>query len=305
MNKEALLPYLLDNRELNKKQEKALDSLFRQITTSSVDDRDAEDWFILGAYEVRRENYDEALDAFTFAIEKNKNFEAAWKFRATAYGYLEDWEKARADIDQAIKIDDSYADAYLERAAMLRREKKWDEALKDIEKAITLDDERTDSRLMRAQTLYDSGEYKKSVEAYTGIIEEEPDSTEALSGRGLAYFFSGDAELALQDIRKARTLEGGSTVSEFNMGLVMSALPEHSKQAYRHFEKAFKKDRKMLVRYVEMADEQEYGRLLDRLDEILKDLEARKEENFYTRELYNLLQSRVNDAREASKNKAE
>lgn len=301
MNKEALLPYLLDNRELNKKQEKALKSLFKEIVAKKNDERDAEDWFILGASEQREEHFDEAVDAFTFAIEVSPEFEAAWKFRATSYALLGDWERAMADINKAIQIDDSYVDAYIERAAIYRNDGKWKEALADLDKAIELGPETDEAIMMKAKTLYDSGDYKGSIEAYTEVISEDSSNVEALASRGLAYFFEGDAELALNDIRKARTLEGGSTVSEFNMGLVMSALPEHSKQAYRHFEKAFKKDRKMLARYVEMSESFEAQRLLTRLDEILKDLEKRKDENFYTTELYDLLDRRIQEAKEAAK----
>ncbi len=300
MNKEALLPYLLDNRELNKKQEKALKSLFKEIAAKKNDERDAEDWFILGASEQRDEQFDEALDAFTFAIEANPEFEAAWKFRATTHGLLGDWESANTDINKAIEIDDSYVDAYVERAAILRHDKKWKEALADLDKALELGPESDEAIMLKAKTLYDSGDYKGSIEAYTEALEEDNANVEALASRGLAYFFEGEAELALADIRKSRTLEGGSTVSEFNMGLVMSALPEHSKQAYRHFEKAFKKDRKMLARYVEMSESFESKRLLSRLDDILKDLEKRKDENFYTSELYDLLDRRIQEAREVA-----
>jgi len=297
MNKEALLPYLLDNRELNKKQEKALKTLFKEIVSKKNDEKDAEDWFIIGATEQRDEHFDEAIDAFTFAIEENPGFEAAWKFRATTYGLLGDWERALSDINKAVETDPEYVDAYIERAAILRTDKQWDKALSDLDKALELNAESEEALMLKAKTLYDAGKYKESIDAYTEALTEDNQNVEALASRGLAYFFEGKAEQALADIKKSRTIEGGSTVSEFNMGLVMSALPEHSKQAYRHFEKAFKKDRKMLSKYVEMSESYESERLLSRLDEILKDLEKRKDENFYTRELFALLQRRVEEAK--------
>lgn len=300
MSKEKLLPLLLINAELSNKQEKALKKLFKDLAGVSNKDRDAEDWFILGATELRNENYDEALDAFTFSIEQNPEFEAAYKFRATAYALLEDTERAMEDINKALELDDAYADAYVERASMHRAAQNWEDALEDLDKAIAADEEAEEPFVMKGKTLYDAGRYAESIATFNELLEADTDNVEVLASRGLAYFFEGQPENALADIRKARRLEGGSTVSEFNMGLVMSALPEHAKQAYRHFEKAFKKDRKILVKYVEMSQSHETERLLSRLDAIMKDMEGRKDENYYTGELYDLLQRRLGEAKEAA-----
>lgn len=300
MSKETLLPLLLVNAELSNKQEKALKKLFKDIAGKNNNERDAEDWFILGATELRNENYEEALDAFTFAIESNPEFEAAYKYRATAYALLEDMERAMEDINKALKLDDAYADAYIERASLQRAGQNWDAALSDLDKAIAADDESDEAFILKGKTLYDAGRYDEAIETFNEVLEEDTKNVEVLASRGLAYFFEGQAENALADIRRARTLEGGSTVSEFNMGLVMSALPQHSKKAYRHFEKAFKKDRKILVKYVEMSENHESDRLLSRLDEIMKEMESRKDENYYTSELYDLLSRRLAEAKEAA-----
>ncbi len=301
MSKESLLPFLLENRELSKNQEKMLQKLFKEITLKSKDDKDAEDWFIIGTAEFRNEQYEEALDAFTFAIDENESFEAAWCFRGTAHGMLSEWDQALENVSKAIELDPQYEHAYIERAAVHRNMKNWDEALADLDHLLELSPGHESARLMKAKTCYDKGDYKQAIELYTLVLADEPGHVEALSSRGLAYFFEGNAELALKDIRKARTLEGGSTVSEFNMGLAMSALPEFSKQAYRHFEKAFKRDRNILKQYVKVADSHESERLLSRLRSIHKDLEKKKDENFYTRELYDLLERRLSEVEKETK----
>ncbi|MCC5932626.1 MAG: tetratricopeptide repeat protein [Candidatus Cyclonatronum sp.] len=297
MTKETLLPWLLDNRELNKSQQKALKTLCKQIIAKSNNDKDAEDWFILGVSEQRDENYEEALDAFTFAVEKNPEFEAAYKFRAETHIALEDNDAALEDANKALELDNTYTEAYLVRSMLLRNRKAWDEALADADEAIRHDPENDFALLQKAKLLYDSGKYPESIEAFSAILEEDPQQIEALSSRGLAYFFEGDAEAALRDIKKARTLETGSVVSEFNMGLIMSALPDYTKQAFRHFEKAFRKDRKLLSRYIEMSEDFESERLVKRLDEILTELEGRKEGNFYALELYDLLDTRMKEVK--------
>lgn len=299
MTKEKLLPLLLDNRVLSANQEKALRKLFKTIASAKNEDRDADDWFILGYVELADENADEAIDTFDFAIDLNPEFEAAYKFRASAYKMLSEYEQALHDATKAIELDENYIDAWYERASIHHTMKAFGKALKDVDKALSIEPKATYIRLLKAKILYDSGEYKSSINEFDTILTDDPKNVDALGARGLAYFFSDQPEEALADIRKARLLEGGSIVSEFNMGLICSAIPEKSKEAFRHFEKAFRKDGKLLLHYIEHSDSQESERLISKLEHIFGTLKDRRDENFYTRELHDLLERKLRDARKS------
>ncbi len=300
MTKEKLLPLLLDNRVLSNNQEKALRKLFKAIASAKNEDRDADDWFILGYVELADENADEAIDTFDFAIDLNPDFEAAYKFRASAYKMLGDYQQALRDATKAIELDENYLDAWYERASIHHNMKAFDKALEDTNKALGIEPEASYIRLLKARIMYDSGDYKNSISEFDTIIAEEPKNVDAIGARGLAYFFSDKPEEALADIRKARLLEGGSIVSEFNMGLVCSAIPEKSKEAFRHLEKAFRKDGKLLQHYIEHSDSEESERLISKLENIFESIKERREENFYTRELHDLLERKLRDARETN-----
>lgn len=301
MTKEQLLPFLLDNRVLSSIQEKALKQLFRNIASKKINERDSEDWFILGYQELKDENADEALETFDRAIELNEDFEAAYRFRASAYAMLEDYERAEKDATTAIEKDADYADAFFERATIYQAQKKWDKAVADADKVLQLDPEAIHARLLKGKILYDSGKYVDSIKEYDEVINDDPKNADAISSRGLAYFFSDKAEEALADIRKARMLEGGSIISEFNMGLACSAIPEKSKEAYRHLDKAFRKDGSLLIHYIQHTSSDESKKLIEKLNSIFKDLKSRKDDNFYTKELHDLLERKLKDANESLK----
>lgn len=293
MNKESILPLLLDNRQLNKNQEKALDKIFREISRLSIDDRNADDWFILGYSELLEGNGDEAIEAFDRAIAQNAEFEAAFRFRASAWSGEGNHEQALKDISEAIRLDPEYKDAYLERAGIQKASGNNDAALADIEKYLGYEPEDEDARLMKAKIHYDSNRYAEAISELDAIIETNPKSSDALSSRGLAHYFNGDADKALADISKARMIEGGSVVSEFNMGLVMCEIPEKSKEAFRHIEKSFRKNGNLLLLYADEADKNERERLFGKLRSIKSNLEKRRDENFYTRELHDLLERKL------------
>lgn len=301
MTKDKLLPLLLSNRSLNKVQEKALEKVYKDIASMKTDSRDADDWFILGYLELKEEHADEALDMFDRSIACSPDFEAAYRFRASAYAMLKDYKQAEKDATKAIELDPEYADAYYERAFIFKSLYKWDKALADCDKVMTLEEDHLHALLLKAKIQYDATIYDDAIATYSTVIDEEPSNADALSSRGLAYFFNNQYEEALADIKKAKVLEGASLVFEFNIGIICCAIADKSKEAFRHLEKAFKKDGNLLLNYISYADEKESSRLINKLNELLTDVQKRKDENFYTRELFELLERKLNDANKALK----
>jgi tetratricopeptide (TPR) repeat protein len=299
MTKEKLLPLLLSNRALNKAQEKALDNVYKEIAAMNTDSRDAEDWFILGYLELKEEHADEALDMFDRSIKLLPEFEAAYRYRASAYAMLKDYTKAEKDASKAIELDSEYADAYYERAFIYKSLYEWDKALTDCDKVMELEEDHLHAILLKAKVHYDATSYEEAIVSYTDVLKEDPKNADALSSRGLAYFFNNQYEEALADIKKAKVVEGASLVFEFNIGIICCAIPERSKEAFRHLEKAFKKDGNLLMNYIEYADKKEAARLIGKLNILFEAVKNRKDENFYTRELYELLNRKLKNANEA------
>jgi len=54
---------------------------------------------------VFEDNYEEAVRYFSKAVELNPQYDQAWCNRGVAYYYLQEWQKARADFLQSLKIN--------------------------------------------------------------------------------------------------------------------------------------------------------------------------------------------------------
>ena len=86
--------------------------------------------------------YDDAIAHLSESIFENEEFEAAFKFRATAYIEKMQFDLAAADLDEALKLDPEYADAQFERVRLLY---EMDEHQKAIEAGTTFTNQYPDN----------------------------------------------------------------------------------------------------------------------------------------------------------------
>ena len=79
--------------------------------------------------------------------------------------------------------------------------------------------------------------YKEATDAFTSIIEGNPDSMEAYSGRGDAYAYSGEYLLALADYAKAYQISGEKNILYLLKSAVIYNLIDESDQAENNLKK--------------------------------------------------------------------
>ncbi|PWJ41857.1 tetratricopeptide repeat protein [Sediminitomix flava] len=83
-------------------------------------------------------SYQDALEAFDEAIEKNQNSALFYNNRAVAHIRLQNYEQAIADVNKAIEIDNQLAEAYLNRGIALEASSEDAQACDDWQKALAL-----------------------------------------------------------------------------------------------------------------------------------------------------------------------
>jgi|GEM_PF-6617599 tetratricopeptide (TPR) repeat protein len=98
----------------------------------------AEDYITQGKALLKAGKPDQAIAAFTAAIELNPQSATAFNNRGVAYCQQGELPKAVADFSQAIKIDPNFGKAYNNRAVTLWYQGKRDQAEKDINQAESL-----------------------------------------------------------------------------------------------------------------------------------------------------------------------
>jgi len=262
--------------------------------------RSAEDWFILGYYAQQVQQYDDAQAHYTQAVLKNPEFEAAYKFRAMVCIETRQFEDAQYDLDKALELDPDFSDARYERARLFHETDQDDKAVAELRALIQQDSEYADAYALMGSTFEKTGKYEQAIKAFEQALELDPENGHYLTQRGLAHYFAGEYELAESDLLEAQKRTGINHITQFNLALVLSENPASVKEAYRNFEKAFKRAPDMLNHFYEQSGSVERKRLDLRLDTILsknQDLEKEESSQFYRKELILLLERKLREAR--------
>jgi tetratricopeptide (TPR) repeat protein len=291
-----LLPLLLENKSLNESGIRMLQKVHADIKRKPKGRTD-EEWFVLGYYALQVGQHDEAVTSFSEAIFENEEFEAAFRFRATAYMESKRFAEAAKDLDEALRIDPTYTDAQYERIRLLYEMDKDKEATLAAREFTQANPEHANAFALLGSILEKSGNYVESIPAFDQAISLEDDNGLFFTQRGLAHYFGGFPELALNDLLKAQSLTGANQVTHFNLALIYGELPGQTREAFRYFERAFKKDPNMLKQFANSANPTEAKRLVGKLHGIVTRLASETDPagRFYRDELTALLQRKLSE----------
>jgi tetratricopeptide (TPR) repeat protein len=167
----------------------------------------ATDWYLKGISLVRARNYDEAIAAFTKAIQLNPKYSSAYANRSAAYGTLRDHQQALADSNKAIELDPKDAVAYVNRGSAHAGLKNYKQAIEDADRAIQLDPKLGIAYYNRARSYIMLGNWQQAIKDSNKAIELYPTYSSAYLNRGVAYLYLGDFQQAIIDFNKAIELD--------------------------------------------------------------------------------------------------
>ncbi|MGY3532705.1 caspase family protein [Bradyrhizobium sp. USDA 4452] len=143
-----------------------------------------------------------AIPACTRLIAANprgRDLATTYYNRALAWHNKGDLEKAKADYDQSIAINPSFAPSYGQRAKVYLQNQDYDRALSDFDQAIRLKPAGPFSAGWfnnRAELFVATGDYDRALADYGTSIELDPNSWYAYVNRALVYDFGGKDRLA-------------------------------------------------------------------------------------------------------------
>lgn len=132
----------------------------------------AADWFTQGVQAVQREDYVQAAQAFTKAIETQDHPGSALANRCLVNIQLQNYVGAIADCTQVLQLQPNNKEAYLNRGL----------------------------------AYYRSGEFQAAVDDNTHLIKLQPDDFRAYFNRGLAMAALGNYKQAIAEYDQAMTL---------------------------------------------------------------------------------------------------
>jgi tetratricopeptide (TPR) repeat protein len=161
----------------------------------------------LGTCHLEAGRLDEAIAAFTRAIELAPDFLDARYNRGLAFSRSNRLAEADQDFSKAIELSPSYAKAYNSRAAVRLRAGRFNEALADINKGIALNPHDAEAYVTRGTIYAVARHYAEAIEDYDRAIGLSPDDAAAWFNRGTALSNFGRPDQALSDLDHAIALD--------------------------------------------------------------------------------------------------
>ena len=197
----------------------------------------AEDAVGRGADFFAADQYEEAIEEYTDAIEIDPRQAGVYNRRGRAYYEWGRYDNAVADYDKAIAIDPDNVAAYIDRGnahlanhrSFERGEENYDRALADYEEAISLSPENAVAYYNRGLAFQGKDDYARAIADYDRAIELAPDYTPAHDSRRRAYEQVEQYESALEDYDKAISIQPDSAYLIYGRGLVHLKLGNDAK----------------------------------------------------------------------------
>jgi tetratricopeptide (TPR) repeat protein len=188
-----------------------------------IDARYAPAFTARGDAYVGRRDFNDALAAYSEAIQLDPKYTPAYSGRGNLYRAHGDLEPAMADANRAIALDPKFADAYNARGAAYMTKGEKDRAIADFDQAIALDPKRFVVYVNRGIAYADKGDNDKAIADYGIAIKLEPRYYGAYFERGVAFSAKGDSNRAITDFSQAIKLNPKDADAFDNRGLAYRA----------------------------------------------------------------------------------
>jgi tetratricopeptide (TPR) repeat protein len=172
-----------------------------------LDPKDAVAYKDRGLSYYNKKDYDRAIADLDQAIVLNASFPRALQVRADSYYDKGDYDRAIADYSAWIKLDPKNAVAYKDRGLSYYNKKDYDRAIADLNQAIALNTSFPRALQVRADSYYDKGDYDRAIADYSAWIKLDLKNAVAYKDRGLSYYNKGDYDRAIADLDQAIALD--------------------------------------------------------------------------------------------------
>ncbi|WP_026734463.1 tetratricopeptide repeat protein [Fischerella sp. PCC 9605] len=201
------------------------------------------------AYKVK--DYEQAIENFTLAIQKEPQHAKAYVNRGNAHYNLKDYEAAIADYNQAIKLNPKEVKAFVNRGNVYyiqaeyssNHDKNYDLAIADFNAALRLNPKEVEAYIRRgivhAQLAKYSGDsqldYKKAIADFNQAININPSRAEAHFQLGLVRYqiaqyssnFEQEYTQAIKDFNQALNLNSRMAKVYLKRGTVHYELAQY------------------------------------------------------------------------------
>jgi clan AA aspartic protease (TIGR02281 family) len=190
------------------KYDEALAFLKKEIAQNP---KEGKAYYYLALINMEKETYAQGLTQVNLAIANLNPTDTlvafAWQLKGDIYYHLDEVEKFETSYAKAISLNSSAPSIYYGRAFDYGGFKQYEKAIADINKVLELDEGSIRARDLLA-TLYLSQEkYDDLIKVCDRIIKLDPTFASAYDNRSYAYYQVGKYDLAIQDSYTALSLD--------------------------------------------------------------------------------------------------
>lgn len=168
-----------------------------------------------------KEDYDRALADFNEAIRIDSRFAVALNNRAVIFNIRGEYDRGIVDLNRAVRIDSRLAFAFSTRGFANWRKGDRDLAIKDLDRAIRLDPDLAVAYSMRGNVFFekDSRNSERAIADFNNALRLDPKLAHAYDDRGIVLLSKGEFDAAIDDHTKAIALDPSLTAAFTHRGL--------------------------------------------------------------------------------------
>ncbi len=182
------------------------------------------------------ENYQDAVQSFTEAINSNPRNADGYFGRGTAYNELHENQKALEDFDKSIEIAPNFY-TYNNRAKVHYELKNYSEALEDFNKALQVNPQDFTAYINRGKISFALRRFDSGMEDFDKAVELQPNNFLPYVQRAAAFYALGKMDSALKDLNQSIKLNPQNYEAYSYRAEVYSELKNY-KSALQDFNKA-------------------------------------------------------------------
>ncbi|MXV73341.1 serine protease, partial [Candidatus Poribacteria bacterium] len=191
----------------------------------------AEMYFYRGNEKYSMRNYQDAITAYSKAIQLRPDFANAYVNRGLAKEKLGQHESAITDYSSAIKIDPNLSGAYNNRGSAQRKLGQYFLALEDLSTAIQLDPRYVKAYVNRGNVKNSLGHPNEALEDFNTALNLDPDSAEAYNNRGVAKAALMQLPDAIKDFDTAIELNSELANAYYSRGIAKYIIGRQIREA--------------------------------------------------------------------------
>lgn len=169
-----------------------------------------ENYFEQGLAEFDAGDFVRAIQLFDKALRLSLgNLAEVHLYRGEAYAYLQNWDKAMADFNAALRYDPYLPEVYNERGNLRRFQGDLAGAIEDQTRAIQLNPQHTEAYYNRALAYETLGNIQAAVDDLTRALAIDPSLALAYEVRGRLRVQLYDFDGAIDDLQRYLRMGGG------------------------------------------------------------------------------------------------